>query len=257
MNPGPRPLPVLMYHGLHADAGARGRYDAVYSVHPDDFARQLDWLLASGHRTVLPGGHGSGGDGRRVMVTFDDGDASNAEVALPLLRERGMVAAFFITSDFIGQPGMLDEGGVRELAAAGMGIGSHGRSHAFLEDLDIAALDGELADSRARLEDLAGRRVDAIALPGGRGGGRERRAALAAGYRHLFGSVPGPNRDVDADDWWQRLAVRRGATLAEFRALVQWQGLRPRMERARFIALGLPKRLLGNAGYERLRARLL
>lgn len=37
-------LPVLMYHGLHADPGARGRFDAVYSVTPVAFARQMDWL---------------------------------------------------------------------------------------------------------------------------------------------------------------------------------------------------------------------
>ena len=255
-------LPILMYHGLHADAHTRGRYDPVYSVRPDDFARQLDWLLESGHRTIRVGSHQSVREAARVharpvTITFDDGDISNVEIALPLLHERGMTAEFFITSDFIGQPGMLGAADVRALAEAGMGIGTHGRSHAFLEDLDIDALDAELRDSRARLSQISGQRVDAVALPGGRGGERERRAALALGYRHLFGSVPGPNRPVQTDDWLQRLAVTRATTPAEFAALVTWQGLRPRIARARFFALSLPKRVLGNAGYERLRARLL
>jgi peptidoglycan/xylan/chitin deacetylase (PgdA/CDA1 family) len=254
-------LPVLMYHGLHADERAHGRYDPVYSVRPDDFARQLDWLLDNGRHAVRIDGPamdaGPAVGGHAVAITFDDGDVSNIEVALPLLRERGMAAEFFITSDFIDQPGMLAAADVRALAEAGMGIGAHGRSHAFLEDLDDEALDAELHDSRACLSAIIGRDVDALALPGGRGGERERSAALAHGYRHLFGSVPGQNQGTASDQWHQRIAVTRDTTLADFAALVAWQGLRPRLARARFIALSWPKRLLGNAGYERLRARLL
>lgn len=253
-------LPVLMYHGLHVDERANGRYDPHYSVHPDDFARQLDWLLESGHRTVRIGAAAAGQSmaaTQPVAITFDDGDASNIEIALPLLRERGMVAEFFITSDFIGQAGMLEVADVRALAEAGMGIGAHGRSHRFLEDLDHDALDAELRESRERLSEIIGDDIDAFALPGGRGGERERRAALAHGYRHLFGSVPGPNRRIESADWLQRIAVTRDTTLAGFAALVTWRGLRPRLARVRFSALSWPKRVLGNVRYERLRARLL
>ena len=82
-----------------------------------------------------------------LSITFDDGDVSNIEVALPMLLERGMVAEFFITSDFIDQPGMLSSKDVRSLADAGMGIGAHGKSHRFLEDLDQEDLEVELEDS--------------------------------------------------------------------------------------------------------------
>jgi peptidoglycan/xylan/chitin deacetylase (PgdA/CDA1 family) len=246
-----------MYHGLHADAGAHGRYDPVYSVHPGAFARQLDWLRGNGYRSVLAGDRAAPVEGRRVAITFDDGDASNLEVALPLLRERGMVATFFVTSGFVDQPGMLTTAQLRALADAGMAIGAHGRSHAFLEDLDEATLATELRESRDVLAAATGRTVDAMALPGGRGGERERIAARATGYRHLFGSVPGPNRRSDGDDWLQRIAVTRTTSLEEFAGLVAWRGLRPRWARARFAALAWPKRVLGNAGYERLRAQLL
>ena len=249
-------LPVLMYHGLHADQNAHGRYDSVYSVHPDEFARQLDWLLDNGHHTLrigmppLP-------TSRPVLITFDDGDVSNIEVALPLLLERGMVAEFFITSDFIGQPGMLSSQDVRSLSDAGMGIGAHGKSHRFLEDLDQADMEKELEDSRLRLSSITHCDIEALALPGGRGGERERVAALQQGYRYLFGSMPGTNRHTGEESWWQRIAITRNTSLERFAELVQWQGLHPRLSKARFIALSWPKRVLGNAGYERLRARWL
>lgn len=284
-------LPVLMYHGLHdgpapgakaaplharraalstcdAEGGDGNRlidtphvdnlhFDAVYSVAPDAFARHLDALLADGWHTVLSDAADAQRGARALVISFDDGDLSNRTVALPALLARGMVAEFFITSDFIGQPGMLTAADVRALADAGMGIGGHGRSHAFLEDLDADALAAELRESRARLSAIIGRPVTSMALPGGRGGDREHAAALDAGYRSLYGSVPGINRGARDDTWRQRIAVTRGTAVDDVLAMVNWRGLRPRIARARFTALSWPKRLLGNARYQRLREALL
>lgn len=246
-----------MYHGLHVDADSRGRFDPVYSVAPDTFARQLDWIQAQGFRCLLLDEAMQQRGDRAVVISFDDGDLSNVEVALPLLLERGLKAEFFITTGFIGATGMLSADDVRQLAAAGMGIGSHGCSHAFLEDMDTTALMSELDDSRCRLQALSRRPVDAIALPGGRGGERELQAAQRLGYRHLLGSVPGPNLRVRGDRCLQRLAITRNLGMQDFAALVRWKGLSPRLQQVRHAALGLPKRVLGNKGYERLRERLL
>ena len=250
-------LPVLMYHGLHEGAAACGSWDPVYSLASDAFARQLDWLAAHGYRSVsLADLAGGLLPPRGVLISFDDGDASNLEVAVPMLRERGFAAVFFITSGFLGRPGMLAPDEVPALRAAGMEIGSHGASHRYLADLDASSLAGELAASQACLEALAGTPVTALALPGGRGGERERRAALAQGYRWLFGSAPGPNRKPRPGQWLERLAIRRDLALAEFAALVEWRGPLPRIAAARHRLLGLGKRLLGNARYERLRTHL-
>ncbi|HEY3519743.1 MAG TPA: polysaccharide deacetylase family protein [Rhodanobacteraceae bacterium] len=247
-------LPVLMYHGLHEAADAR--LDPVYSVTPAEFAAQLDWLRDHGFRTVRLDKPADVGD-RSVVISFDDGDATNRAVALPLLAERSMVAEFFITSDFIGQPGMVSEDEVRELAAAGMGVQAHGRSHRFLEDLNAAELEAELSDSKRRLEAIIGQPVTALALPGGRGGERERAAALRAGYRRVLTSIPGINVGALARDCRERIAVTRGMPLEEFSSLLQWHGLQPRLMRMRYHVLAWPKRVLGNRRYERLRARIL
>ena len=252
----PQRLPILMYHALHDPPDERA--DPVYSVTPAEFERQLDWLRECGFRSVRlhdPGAKQTGD--KTVVISFDDGDATNRSIALPLLTARGMVAEFFITSDFIGQPGMVSENDVRALAEAGMGVQSHGRSHRFLEDLDPAELDRELLESKRRLESLSGQPVTALALPGGRGGARERAAALRLGYRQMLTSVPGINRGATATNCGERIAITRGMRLDEFSDLLQWRGLRPRLARLRYRALAWPKRLLGNARYQRLRARLL
>jgi len=252
-----RALPVLMYHGLHADTAQRGRFDAVYSVQPQEFASQLDWLRANGYRTVLLRDLDNMRDGKRVVITFDDGDASNAEVALPLLRERGMVAEFFVTADFVEQPGMLRAAELRELVAAGMSVQSHGVTHRYLADLDDAELERELADSKQRLETWTQQPVEALALPGGRGAERERAAAMRLGYRHVLNSAPGANLRRGANDYFERVAVTRGMPLGTFSTLVQWRGAGPRLMKARYELLAGAKRLLGNQRYERLRARVL
>jgi len=253
----PERLPVLMYHGLHAGPASHGRHDPVYSVTPERFADQLDWLAAHGYRSVgLADLDAATPVPRSVLISFDDGDASNLEIAVPMLRQRGFKAVFFIATGLLGQPGMLRPEAVPALVAAGMDIGSHGASHRYLADLDAGQLVRELAASRRRLESLGGLPVFALALPGGRGGERERRAALAQGYRWLFGSAPGPNRSARAGDWLERLAIRRGLALSDFAALVEWRGPLPRMVAARHHLLGFGKRLLGNARYERLRSHL-
>jgi peptidoglycan/xylan/chitin deacetylase (PgdA/CDA1 family) len=245
-----------MYHGLHATDADPGHFDPVYSIAPAEFARQLDWLRDHGFCSVrLDAPECS--HGKPVVISFDDGDVSNFTTALPLLRERGMVAEFFVTSDFIGRPGMLEVGNIRALADAGMGVQSHGRSHRFLEDLDADAVYAELRDSKTRLEAASGQPVTAIAFPGGRGAGRERDMALCLGYRHVLGSMPGCNRQRRAHECYERIAMTRDMSLADFAALVSWHGWRPRFAQARFRALRIPKRLLGNERYQRLRARLL
>jgi peptidoglycan/xylan/chitin deacetylase (PgdA/CDA1 family) len=250
-------LPVLMYHGLHADPAQHGRFDPVYSVHPRQFAQQLDWLGDNGYRTRLLRDLPDGADDKRVVITFDDGDVSNAEVALPALRERGMLAEFFVTADFVEQPGMLAAAQVRALADAGMSVQSHGATHRYLADLSEAELEHELADSKRRLEAWTRRPVDALALPGGRGAERERIAALRLGYRHVLNSVPGANFRRAPDGYFERIAVTREMPLAAFSTLVQWRGAGPRLMKARYELLAGAKRVLGNQRYERLRARML
>ncbi len=253
-----RTLPVLMYHGLHASADDAGRFDPVYSVTPEDFLRQMDWLVAHGYRAVrLRDLDKLDAAAKAVVISFDDGDVSNRTVALPLLKERGLAAEFFVTADFVDQPGMLSSAQTRELADAGMGVQSHGCTHRYLEDLEESELAAELRDSKRRLEATSGAVVDALALPGGRGGERERRLARELGYRYVLNSVPGANQNWREREYLERVAITRTMGVGEFASLVAWSGVAPRWQRLRFRLLRLPKRILGNRRYERWRSRVL
>ncbi len=126
-----------------------------------------------------------------VRITFDDGNASDLEEALPALRERGLRATFFVVAGRLGEPAFLDAAGVRALSAAGMDIGCHGLSHRPWRGLDEDALHAELVEAKATLEAIVERPVTAAACPFGSYDRRVLRTSRSAGYGRLYTSDRG------------------------------------------------------------------
>jgi peptidoglycan/xylan/chitin deacetylase (PgdA/CDA1 family) len=107
-----------------------------------------------------------------VTVTFDDGNLSDLEIGLPRLLERGLKARFYIPAGLLGEPGRLDDSGVRELHSAGMVIGSHGWAHRDWRSLDwglrgAIEVEEEMVRARQRLGRLTGTDVSEVAVPFG------------------------------------------------------------------------------------------
>lgn len=102
-----------------------------------------------------------------VRLTFDDGNVSDVEIALPLLLERGLEAEFFVCPGLFGQPGRLAEDGVRELLKSGMSIGSHGWEHTDWRRVTPAQVLREIQDSRDVLRELSGGDIPHVSVPFG------------------------------------------------------------------------------------------
>jgi peptidoglycan/xylan/chitin deacetylase (PgdA/CDA1 family) len=102
-----------------------------------------------------------------VRITFDDGNASDVEIALPRLLERRLTAEFFLLAGELGERGRIGRDGVRELVDAGMSIGTHGWSHSDWRRLDDRRATQEMAEAPKLLSKLAGRPVRHAAVPFG------------------------------------------------------------------------------------------
>jgi peptidoglycan/xylan/chitin deacetylase (PgdA/CDA1 family) len=102
-----------------------------------------------------------------VELTFDDGNMSDATIALPALHARGLNACFFICAGRIGRVGYLDGSAIAELISAKMEIGSHGWAHINWRRVDDKTLDAEIDGARKRIADVAGCVVDKVAIPFG------------------------------------------------------------------------------------------
>ena len=219
---------VLMYHTV-----AEARYDPHgLAVSPRRFAEQMAWLHRRGLRgtgvgelvAAIRAGRGRG----LVGITFDDGYADVLSTAVPILLEHGFGATFFVLSERLGgtndwdpdEPpwSLLDAGGIRQLAAAGVEIGSHGQVHLRLGGCDPGTLRREVSGSRTALAELIGGPVQGFAYPYGSMDAAARAAVRAAGYtygcavqspRSCHDLVSMPRLYVGENDTAMRLAAKR------------------------------------------------
>ncbi|TDK46266.1 polysaccharide deacetylase family protein [Antarcticimicrobium luteum] len=173
---------VLIFHGIGEPQRELEPGEAVFWLSRARFCEILDRITGMG--TTAP------------EITFDDGNASDAEIALPELEKRGLRATFFLLSARIGTPGSLSEADVRRLAQAGHTIGLHGATHRDWRRLDAAGRQAEYRDARQRLAELAGAPVTLAAAPFGAYDRRVTEAVDAEGFEALYTSDRGQCRNT-------------------------------------------------------------
>jgi peptidoglycan/xylan/chitin deacetylase (PgdA/CDA1 family) len=176
-----------------------------------------------------------------VRISFDDGNVSDVECALPRLVERGLTAEFFLLAGMLGERGRVDHGGVRALLDAGMAIGSHGWSHRDWRRLDNAQAREELDDAHRVLGELTGRPVSRVAIPFGSYDRHVLRRLRAAGVTRAYTSDGGRAR---TDAWLQtRTSLRHDMDAAWIARVLDPNP--PLIRRARGSAARAVKRLRG------------
>jgi len=154
----------------------------------------------------------------QVRLTFDDGNRSDVAVALPALRERGLSASFFALAGRLDDPASLSAADLRELRGAGMGIGSHGWTHAPWRGLSEAQARRELVDARTILAEASDGKIEDAALPLGRYDRQLLAQLKSAGYRTVYTSDRLPAR---SSVWLQsRYSVTAGDTAESIRSVM-------------------------------------
>jgi peptidoglycan/xylan/chitin deacetylase (PgdA/CDA1 family) len=142
----------LSFHGIGRPIGRDfGPGERDFWVTPETFTAALD---ACAGRTD-------------ISVSFDDGNWSDLDAALPALQERGLSATFFIVPGWLGEPGFMSKHDLKELVTAGMTIGNHGLQHHDWTTLDQTKLEHEIAQGRRLLEELTGTEIHTLAIPFG------------------------------------------------------------------------------------------
>lgn len=150
---------VLTLHGIgspHAAIKSADPAEPFYWINRQALVTLLENILATRATSSIP-----------VVITFDDGNMSDATIALPEISKRGLKAVFFVCAGRIGAPHYLDRAALADLLAAGMEIGTHGMDHRDWRKLDDATLDTEVTGARQRLEDVCGIAVTKAAIPFG------------------------------------------------------------------------------------------
>jgi len=216
MTGGPFRCPMLYYHEVPGQAG---------------LAAQITSYLQAGYRPVPMGRLVDGLEGRAaappgcLVLTFDDGLASQMTGALPVLLRFRLSATFFVMPGFRdGAHRYMTPDHYRALRQAGMEIGSHTLNHASLPSLrriNFGAFLSELVDSKAYLEEEVGDTVDLLAYPNGAWDPATAEEVRKAGYRAAASTMRGGWQRPEDLFWLRRIRVdpweAPGAVLARLR----------------------------------------
>lgn len=248
----------LMYHEIEEPGRSTRQAQAGYLryvVRHADFRSQMELLREKGWRGVSMGEAITFRCGKAVAITFDDGSETDLLCAAPELRRCGFAATFYVTSNWLGQPGHLSDAQLRELSAMGFEIGCHSMTHAYLNDLDAAGLDRELVQAKLQIEQVIGRRVEHFSCPGGRIDDRVAQLAKKAGYKTVATSRVQANSRYTDRFRLGRVAIMRSTSLLQFEKVCTGQGFWRTRIGLRFRESG--RKVLGNGLYDRLRSSLL
>src|SRR5581483_5193251 len=101
LKPGLSGASILMYHSVGSDS-------AFFTVHPDEFRRQMLAIKESGYPvrrlTDVVNDLRTGKEIEPcIVITFDDGYVNNITEALPILREFGFPATIFVATGLVGK----------------------------------------------------------------------------------------------------------------------------------------------------------
>ena len=212
----------LCFHGIGVCEREREPGEAGYWMSEDVFHGVLDVVAESSD----------------VRLSFDDGNRSDADIALPALRERGLTATFFPLAGRLDDAASLDQSDLRSLVAEGMSMGSHGWGHVPWRGLSEADARREFVDARTVLEEASGKQITEAAFPLGRYDRVALRRLKSAGYRTVYTSDRFRARP---HSWLQaRYSVNSADTVESVARIVRG---RPGLSEARNVLASAVKRI--------------
>lgn len=191
---------IFNFHGIGAPPPEVDPSELRYWMSIDSFCSAIDTIESLHSKTGVP-----------ISVTFDDGNKSDAHIALPELVRRGLKASFFVCAGRIGQPNYLGQKEILQLQQAGMIVGSHGMRHVNWRMTNDAELDSEVGESKSILERICGSGVNDAGIPFGSYDRRVLSKLKSAGYTQVYTSDGGHAKPHDwiksrttLDKFWER-----------------------------------------------------
>ena len=185
-----RGVVVLIYHRV----GARSRLDvdlplAVFEAQMQALAesgrvRSIDEALDKLEAPRPP-------DYDPIVVTFDDGTADFAELAVPVLERWNIPATIYVATDFVDREREFPNGGqpiswntLADVQRTGLlTIGSHTHTHSLLDRLPAIEIDAELDQADNLITEHLGIQPRHFAYPKAVAGSSSADRAVRARYR--------------------------------------------------------------------------
>ena len=227
-----RTVHVFCYHGVQPETSN------FYFNTSADFEEQMQTLADEGYQSITCkqlADYLSGDEDipdKSVIISFDDGNLCVYENAVPIMEKYGFKATLFILTDSVGGKSHLSWQQVQELHRKGYEIGSHTLTHANLvkrgdrtAEEHQASIVAEVTASKARIEEVIGEAVIALAYPYGTYDDFVIAAVREAGYRMAF-SIDRGAIDQHSNPWrLPRQMVVKGNSLKTFKGWLSQEPL--------------------------------
>jgi len=255
----------LLYHDVvegrdFTSSGFQSSDANLYKFSRQEFREHLERIEAAigdttvvtmaGREEVLPE--------KAVIFTFDDGGASALSSIADLLEGKGWRGMFFIATSYVGQPGFLDKGQIRELHQRGHVMGSHSHTHPLLMGkLSREQIREEWRVSVSGLSDALGQGVRVASVPGGYYKKKVAECASESGVDVLFNSEPSAGMSqAGGCVILGRYSIRQGVSAEQAAEIAQGR-LGPRVRQWAFWNLKKPLKAAGGNAWLALRRRVI
>ncbi len=222
-------VPVLTYHDVPSAEGENilTPINRLYSINIASLKDQASFISGNGYKALSLEEflswkqNGPAPEKKSVLLTFDDGHASNFSNSFPALARHGLRAVYFITAGYVERSGYVSWAQLAEMAASGNAIGSHGLTHTSLKDMPRGRIEMELTTSKKMLEDKLGVAVNAFSVPRGFYNETVLDVARESGYTAVFTSDVGYNDEETSLYALRRIVMRNNYTLKDLRAIIE------------------------------------
>lgn len=218
--PGEVHVPILLYHHFE-----KNDQNSRYTVEPEIFSEQLNWLSENGYKTIMLTDlvsavrEGKALPEKPFIITIDDGNLDVYTNAFPLLKQYNYTATVFLIVDAIGDDNMLTLDMIQEMRADGWDFGSHSITHANLVNGN-ADVGREVCQSKQLLESMLGTSVDFFAYPFGEAESRTMQKVY--GCQYLAGMGLGTYNTINKYNLYYvpRREVQASYSMDKFRSLL-------------------------------------
>lgn len=168
-----REIPILCYHQIRDWKPTDSKTSRAYIVPVQAFREQLKMLADSGYQTILPDQlyawltSGKPIPPKAIMLTYDDTDLDQYEIAVPEMKKYGYKGVFFIMTVSLGKKHYMSRDQVKELSDSGHTIGSHTWDHHNVKKYQGADWDIQIDKPTKQLESITGKKIIYFAYPFG------------------------------------------------------------------------------------------
>jgi len=167
-------VPVLCYHQIRDWRAKDKQVDKDYIIPPATFKAHIKMLADSGYHAILPDQlfdyltKGTPLPAKPIMLTFDDTDGDQFEVARPELMKYGFKGVYFIEFTTINKNKYyMTRAQIRQLSDEGNVIACHTQDHTNFKKYTDKDWEPQIGVPTKKLEKLTGKPVNYFAFPFG------------------------------------------------------------------------------------------